>query len=258
MTSLAKKYDDSKLSARFTMLMGLLMSGELDGLLSMDNLRTSALAMSYVVALVAMALSVVMSLLRQGRNYLNPAEAPPEVQTGPAWHEARLFTDPWYQVPAIYCAFVLIVRLITDLIIEPPASERTVWYLVFVAFLSVVLPLSISRRVSLESADLDGVPGGRRGEKPTVAETFRDPWFTIPAMAVGAVHLARYGMEAIEEDPSSIAATLWFIAPLPAMAMASIMPSIDQLHRRRKLDNTLKPGASDVSVDAVGSGWEPP
>lgn len=38
MSSLAKKYDDSRLSARLAVLMGLLMSGLVDGLLSLPSL----------------------------------------------------------------------------------------------------------------------------------------------------------------------------------------------------------------------------
>ena len=58
MTSLAKKYDQSRLSARFAMLIGLLMAGSMDGLLSPESLRTSPLALSYAIALAAMAPSM--------------------------------------------------------------------------------------------------------------------------------------------------------------------------------------------------------
>ena len=169
----------------------------------------------------------------------------------------RLFTDPWYQVPAIYCVFVLLVLLIMDLAAAPPASDRAVWFLVFVAFMCVVLPASISRRVSQEEADQEGATDGRHA-KATVAEAFRDPWFTVPGVILGAVHVARYGVEAIEEDPSSPAATWLFLAPLLAIAAATVMPSIDRLRRRRKARSraaNVRP--AEVSGELLPSESEP-
>ena len=232
MTSLAKKYDQSRLSARFALLIGLLMAGSMDGLLSPESLRTSPLALSYAIALAAMALSTLTFLLREARGYLTPGA--PEPQTGPAWHEARLFTDPWYQIPAIYCVFVLACKLVVELTEKPPASDRAVWFLVFVAFMAVVLPISVSKRLDLEARDReDGLPGVR-ASAPTVSDAFRDPWFTVPAAVLAAVHIAGYGLEVIEEDPASPMATWIFLSPLLLMAFAVVMPSIDRLRRRRK------------------------
>lgn len=250
MKSLAQKYDESRLSARFAMLMGLLMSGEWDGLLSMESLRTSSLAVSYAVALAALGLSTLTFLIRKGRDYLSPEELLPAPKTAPVWHQARLFTDPWYQIPAIYCAFVLVVRLVMELVQAPPLSDRTVWYLVFVALMSVVLPASISKRVKLEQADQNGTPEGRDSH-PTIAGAFRDPWFTVPAAALAAVHLARYGVETIEEDPASTRATVLFLAPLAAMAVAAVMPSIDRLWRLRRRDKASK--SADLPAPGVTS-----
>ena len=47
MTSLAKKHDESKPSARFVVLMGLLFTGEDAGLLSIEALRTSPVSIAY-------------------------------------------------------------------------------------------------------------------------------------------------------------------------------------------------------------------
>ncbi|MCY4555167.1 MAG: hypothetical protein OXF79_01990 [Chloroflexi bacterium] len=260
MSSLAKKHDDSRLSARLAVLMGLVMSGFADGLLSPESLRTSPLALSYAVGLGAMGVSTLTFMLRGVRQYLNPEETAPEPEprTGPVWHEARFFTDPWYQVPAIYCVLVLVVQLIVDLEAGPPLSDRTLWFLVFVAFATVTIPASISRRVRLESAgNKDSSADGNEARR-TFAPGFRDPWFTVPAAALGAVHLAKFGVEAIEEDPTSSEATWWLLSPLLSVALAVAMPSIDRFRRRRKLRNAAESESPKVPVDAVPSESESP
>ncbi len=73
MSSLARKYDESKLSARLAVLMGLVMFQLIDGLLSPEALRTSPLAQSYAVALAVMGLGVLVLALQKLRGYLNPA-----------------------------------------------------------------------------------------------------------------------------------------------------------------------------------------
>ncbi len=291
MSSLAKKHDDSRLSARLAVLMGLVMSGFTEGLLFQESLRTSPLALSYAVGLGAMGLSTLPIMLRYARKYLNAGEPEPapEPPTGPVWHEARLFTDPWYQVPAIYCVLVLVVQLIVDLEAGLPLSERTLWFLVFVAFATVVIPVSIGSRVRLEgaghedsSADSATSTARRRTSaansgrvrlesaghedssadgneaRRTFAPVFRDPWFTVPAVGLGAVHLTRLGVEAIEEDPASSEATWWLLTPLLSVALAVAMPSIDRLRRRRKLRNATESESPEVPVDAVSSESESP
>ena len=259
MASLAKKHDDSRLSARLAVLMGLVMSGLMDGLLSPESLRTSPLALSFAIGLGIMGLSTFTFMLREGRKFLNPeqSEAAPEPQTGPVWHEARFFTDPWYQVPAIYCVLVLVVQLVMELEAAPTLSERALWFLVFLTFATVAVPISISKRVRLDSAGRKDDSANRHEGGRPLAPGFRDPWFTVPAAALGAVHLARYGVDAIEEDPSSAEATLWLLTPLLGVALAVVMPSFDRFRQQRKLRNAAEPGATEVAGDAVSSESEP-
>ena len=260
MSSLAKKHDDSRLSARLAVLMGLVMSGFADALLSPESLRTSPLAMSYAIGLGAMGLSTFTFMLRQMRKYLNPEEPEPapDPRSGPVWHEARFLTDPWYQVPAIYCVLVLVVQLIVDLEAGPRLSDRTLWFLVFVAFATVAVPVSISRRVRLESAGHEDSSANGNEARRTFAPGFRDPWFTVPAAALGAVHLAKFGVEAIEEDPGSSEATWWLLSPLLSVAFAVAMPSIDRFRRRRKPRNAGESGSPEVPDDAVPTDSESP
>ena len=234
MSSLARKYDESKLSARLGILVGLVTFQLVDGLLSPEALRTSPLAQSYAVALAVMGLGVLVFALQKLRGYLNPATQVAEPRTGPVWHEARLFTDPWYQIPAIYCVFVLLCQLVIDLTVKPPVSAQAVWFLIFVAAMSVVIPVSTSKRVSLEKTYVEAASEEERSVAPKAVSPFRDPWFVVPGAVLGAVEVARFGLEVIEEEPTSGEATWWLMAPLLGMAFAAVMPLVDQYRRRRK------------------------
>ncbi len=249
MTSLAKKYDESKLSARVAILMGLVTFQVADGLLSPEALRTSPLAQSYAVALAVMGLGVLVFALQKLRGYVSEPAPVAEPRTGPVWHEARLFTDPWYQVPAIYCVFVLLCQLVIDLTAEPPASAQAVWFLICVAAMSVVVPISTSRRVSLERTHLEAASREEQDPTPRAASAFRDPWFVVPGAVLGAVEMARFGLEAIEADSASGEATWWLLAPLLTMAFAAAMPLVDQYRRRRK-----GPGESKALPATTSSG----
>ncbi|MYJ25177.1 MAG: hypothetical protein F4080_06440 [Holophagales bacterium] len=248
MRSLAKKYDESKLSARVAILTGLVTFQLADGLLSLEALRTSPLAQSYAAALAVMGLGVLVFALQKLRSYLSEPTPIAEPRTGPVWHEARLFTDPWYQIPAIYCVFVLLCQLVIDLAGNPPASVQAVLFLVCVAAMSVVVPASASKRVSLEKTHLQASSEEERDAAPKPASAFRDPWFVVPGAVLGAVEMARFGLESIEADPSSGEATWWLLAPLLTMAFAAAMPLVDQYRRRRKEaaeTDALPPGLPD-------------
>ena len=254
MSSLARKYDESKLSARLGILVGLVTFQLADGLLSPEALRTSPLAQSYAFALAVMGLGVLVFALQKLRGYLNPETQVAEPRTGPVWHEARLFTDPWYQVPAVYCVFALLSQLVIDLTERPPQSALAVWFLVCVAAMSVVVPVSTSKRVSLEKTYLEAASEKERSAAPIAASAFRDPWFVVPGAVLGAVEVARFGLEAIEEDPTSSEATWWLLAPLLGMAFAAAMPLVDQYRRRRK---EMAAGLEDQPREVSGSAGEP-
>ena len=123
MTESKEKYDESKPGPRLIVLMGLLITGGDTGLLSIEALRTSPLSMVYAVALATAAVATLVALRRgaQDRTSLE-TEAP---RTGPVWHESTLFTDPWYQVPAIFCVFILFSRFVLNLVTESRLRTST-------------------------------------------------------------------------------------------------------------------------------------
>ena len=250
----SNKYDESRLSARLLVFWGLLMSGLVHDLLSPDNLRSSLVSVSYAVALAAMTLGLFRFVIRQGRKYLNPEEPAPRAETAPPWHEARLFTDPWYQIPAVYCVFVLAGQLVLEAIADPPSTRQALWYLAFVGLMSVVVPITVRMRETPETDDRVDGHAGHHHAKPPASAVFRDPWFAVPAAVLGAIHLARYGRGLLEEDPSSAVAILVFLAPLAAIVATVAMASIERRRQRRKLQDAAgdpAPGVSGPSPSAT-------
>lgn len=244
--TLAEKHDQSRLSARAAMLMGLFTSGLVDGLLSMESLRTSPVALSYAIALGAMALGLVVFLFRGAHGYLTPGTSETKADTSPVWHQAKLFTDPWYQIPAVYCVLVLLSQLIQDLFVRPSLHERSLWFLFFVVVMSVVMPLNLSQRISREEAELEGQSEGPPDiRRAAAAAAFRDPWFTVPAVVLAAIHVVRYGVEAIEEDPSSREALWWLFAPVLVMAVSAVTVFVSPRFSRQK--RTSKTAAEEFA-----------
>ena len=100
-----KKYDESKPSARLLLISGLFFVGRDTDLLGIEALRTSTVAMLYAAALSTALLATLMFLWRESRKAPTPSEPTPV--SDPFWDQPRQFTDPWYQVPALFCVTVL-------------------------------------------------------------------------------------------------------------------------------------------------------
>ena len=160
-----------------------------------------------------MGLGVLVFALQKLRGYL------PEHQVAESWHEARLFTDPWYHPRDL-----LRLRLVIDLTARPPVSAQAVWFL-SVAAMSVVVPMT-SKRVSLEETYVEAASEEERSVAPRAVSAFRDPWFVVPGAVLGAVEVARFGRD--RGRPNLKRATWWLLAPLLGMAFAAAMPLVDQ------------------------------
>ncbi len=174
MTASKEKYDESKPGPRLIVLMGLVTTGGNAGLLSIEALRTSPVSMVYAVALATAAVATLVAL-RRGR----PSDTSPEAEmprTGPVWHESTLFTDPWYQVPAVFCVFILFSRFVLDLVAEPPMTDRAVWFLAAlgIAILAVASGLigatDSKKRPRDDEANPPRARQGRKQEQPALPE----------------------------------------------------------------------------------------
>ena len=238
MTESKEKYDESKPGPRLLVLMGLLITGSDSGLLSIETLRTSPVSMIYAVALATAAVATLVALRRGAQDGTSPeAEAP---RTGPVWHESTLFTDPWYQVPAIFCVFILFSRFVLKLVAEPPRTDQAVWFLAGLGIATLALafgligPTASKKRPKDEPANPAGEAAESGEEESAVGAALRDPWFSVPAGSIALLHVARDGLEKIEEDPGSPWAIVWLLFPVVGLIAGLVSTTVSRTRQRRK------------------------
>ena len=112
------KHHESAPWTRFALVVVLGMAAFMGGVLTLEAIRTSAVAMAYAACLVLMLAATFASLGRSSRKRQTPDGLQPRPK--PAWHVHRTFTDPLFQGPAAFCVFVLALDLVSDLRAEPP------------------------------------------------------------------------------------------------------------------------------------------
>ncbi len=247
------KHDESRPSAKFAVLMGLFWVGQDAGLLSIEALRTSTASMAYAAALAIAALATLRAVLKPFGIERSNGETVPT--TGPVWHESTLFTHPWYQIPAIFCVFILASRFVLDLVAEPPQTERAVWFLASLGIATLAMAFGLigggASKKGSKGKDEDD------SEKPVEAETasqplspveatLRDPWFSVPAAAIYFLHFARGGLELIKEEPESVMATVYILLPAAAFLVGLVSFVVSRERQRRR--------EAAVAVDAASVG----
>ena len=244
-----KKHDESKPSARLLVLSGLFFVGQDTGLLGIEALRTSTVAMLYAAALSTALLATLMFLWRESRKA--PTQSEPTPVSDPFWDRPRLFTDPWYQVPALFCVTILGCQFVVDLIAEPPATERAAWFLVSLGATTVAAGLGLIRRSDTKKKVKANDPEKPREVESPLEITLHDPWFTIPATTLYFVHFARGGLELIKEEPESVMATGYILMPLIMLTVGIVSTAVSRSRRKRKEMAT----ATDAgSVGVAGDG----
>ena len=256
------KHDESKPSARFAVLMGLFWVGQDAGLLSIEALRTSTVSMAYAAALATAALATLRAVLKpSGVEQSNGKTA---TMTGPAWHESTVFSDPWYQVPAIFCVFILASRFVLDLAANPPETERAVWFLASLGVATLAMAFGLigggASKKGSKGKDEDD------SDKPLQAETageplspveatLRDPWFSVPATAIFFLHFARDGLNQIEEEPDSLMTTVTLLMPVAVLVVGLVTLAVSRARRRRR-EGAMVVGAGSVGVTGDSGGPE--
>ncbi|MDE2851675.1 MAG: hypothetical protein OXP74_13795 [Acidobacteriota bacterium] len=237
MTESKEKYDESKPGPRLIVLMGLLITGGDTGLLSIEALRASPLSMVYAVALATAAVATLVALRRGAQDGTSlETEAP---RTAPVWHESTLFTDPWYQVPAIFCVFILFSRFVLNLVTEPPRTDQAVWFLAGLGIATLAFafgligPTGSKKRPKDEPANPEEAATSGE-EESAVGAALRDPWFSVPAGSIALLHVARDGLEKIEEDPASPWAIVWLLFPLVGLIAGLVSSAVSRTRQRRK------------------------
>ncbi len=235
------KHDESKPSARFAVLMGLFWVGQDAGLLSIEALRTSTVSMAYAAALATATLVTLWTVLKP--LWVEPSSKEAVPTTGPVWHESTLFTDPWYQVPAIFCVFIAASRFVLDLVAEPPQTERAVWFLASLSIATLAMAFGLigggaSKKGSKGKDEDDSdkpVQAETAGEPLSPVEaTLRDPWFSVPATAILFLHFGRDGLNQIEEEPDSLMTIVTLLMPVAAFVVGLVSFAVSRARQRRR------------------------
>ncbi len=258
MTADKKKHDESKPSARFLVLMGLLFTGEDAGLLSIEALRTSPVSMAYAVALATAAVATLAFLLR--RIHSEPAGEEAAPRTSPVWHESTLFTDPWYQVSAIFCVFILFSQFVMDLVAEPPATDRAVWFLAALGIATLAMAFGLTggaaSKKRSDGDDADKADEAQQAGEPEspVEATLRDPWFSVPVTSIFFLHFARDGLNQIEEAPESLMTTVTPLMPVVALVVGLVTLAVSRARRRRREAAVVVDAGSVGVTGEVGAG----
>ena len=184
------------------------------------------------------AVATLVALRRGAQSATSPeAEAP---RTDPVWHESTLFTDPWYQVPAIFCVFILFSRFVLDLVAEPPMTDQAVWFLAALGTATLAMASGLigatdsKKRPKDEEAGPPGEAASPGEEESAVGAALRDPWFSLPAGSIAFLHFARGGLEKIEEDPDSPWATAWLLMPVAGLIVGLVSTAISRARQARK------------------------
>ena len=180
------------------------------------------------------------------------------------WHESTVFTDPWYQVPAIFCVFILASRFVLDLAANPPETERAVWFLASLGVATLAMAFGLigggaSKKGSKGKDEDDSdkpVQAETAGEPLSPVEaTLRDPWFSVPATAIFFLHFARDGLNQIEEEPDSLMTTVTLFLPVAVLVVGLVTLAVSRARRRRR-EGAMVVGAGSVGVTGDVGGPE--
>ena len=227
--------------------------------MSIEALRTSPVSIAYAVALATAAVATLVFLLRAIHS--EPAGAEGAPPTGPVWHESTVFTDPWHQVPAIFCVFILFSQFVLDLVAEPPATDRAVWFLAALGIATLAMAFGLTggaaSKKRAEGDDADSADEAQQAGEPEspVEATLRDPWFSVPATSIFFLHFARDGLNQIEEVPESLMTTVTLLMPVAVLVAGLVTLAVSRARRRRR-EGAVVVGAGSVGVTGDVGGPE--
>ena len=201
MTEDSTKSAYSSLFERLTLLMLFFAAGAGSDVL-LWNFPSSATSVAYAACLALMAVATLRAIRPWD---LRPKqEADPTLAT--SWHVPRTFTDPLFQLPAVFCVILLLADLTLELVAEPPQSEAGVWFLSGMAALTLGAGSAIVWRSGRGDEDEAGTTGSGMQDTPEEAATgrrkaraFEDPWFAVPGVVAPFLLVTRELLERIEE-----------------------------------------------------------
>ena len=201
-------------------------------LLSFENPGTSIVATLYVGALLVMAGSLVLFW----RNFTNePAPTRADPNAVAARRVYGLFTEPWYEVPAVSCMLLAGMGFVSNLVAEPPESTRARWFLASLVLVALAGAIRwLGNRARRDGSARLGAPGRPGAEWPRTGP-LSDRGFRVPLFAFLLLSGAHAGVVRIDAEPSSIVAWIFYVmgAALVIIAIVSLIQS-----SRRKSEST--------------------
>lgn len=204
------------LAGRGLLIAMLLSSATRADLLSFAVPSTSIMTTAYLGALLVMAGSLALFW----RNFTSDATRTGASPNAVAARRAfGLFSEPWYEVPAVFCMLLSGTWFTSDLLAEPPESVQAKWFLAsFVLLLLAGTITWLTKRARGEGKDTsDRTEGGWPRTGP-----LSDPGFRLPLAVYLWLSGTYGGVVRIDAEPSSIEAwVILLIGPVFVIAMAA-------------------------------------
>lgn len=195
------------------------------------SFRTSdatLLTVAYMGALLGMT-GFVAVLWRKNATHPETEESWPA--SGESGRVYGLFSEPWYQIPAVFCMLVVGIELASDLLAAPPASTMARWFL---ALLGIGVMAGIFRQLESENptAGQDHRrSGSTSGPERRPAGPLSDPLFRVLLVTFAVLLAASEGVARIDREPSSVIAWVFMVAAI-ALAAFVAWPGIPGASRR--------------------------
>ncbi len=179
---------------------------------------------TYLASLLVMAGAVVL-FWRNSANSERPAQAPAETPVARRIHS--LFSEPWYEVPAVLCMVTAGDQFISSLLAQPPQSTKATWYLLALIFAGVIGAIASLRdpgrgvrNTALNQRETPGATSPRTGP-------LSDPVFRRFLFAFVLVWVASDGVAVLDRESSSVLAWAFLVlgSVLAAIAAAALIQS---------------------------------
>lgn len=216
----AEKQDEpgtSGLMGRLLLILILFNRAAAADLFSFRTSDATLLTVAYVGALLCMT-GFVAVLWRKNAKDLETEESwPASEESGRVYGP---FSEPLYQIPAVFCMLVVGIELASDLFAAPPASTMARWFL---ALLGIAIIAGIFQQ--LGSGGPSAGQGHRRsgsmsGARRRPTGPLSDPFFRVLLVTFAVLLAASEGVARIDREPSSVIAWVFMVA---AIALAAFV-----------------------------------
>lgn len=186
-------------------------------LLSFRTLGATLLTVAYVGAILGMA-GFVAVLWRKALKEPDTEEPSPVSEAPRRVH--GLFSEPWYELPAVFCMIVVGINYASSLLAAPPESTMSRWFVALLGFSVLVGIIGQFGNGSSRNQSGRGTWREPRDEPPPTGP-LSDPVFLATLVTFSVLMLASEGVARIDSQPSSVAAWFSLVAAIGAAAFVA-------------------------------------